>query len=115
MEIIGRLTADAVVKTTKNNRQVVAFSIAINNYYKNLKGERKNITTYVNCSYWINTGIAELLGKGSILSLYGSLSMKAYIDPQGKPQPVLYFHVNNITFITQRKKVETVQEEVEVF
>lgn len=111
MEIIGRLTADAVVKTTKNDRQVVEFSIAINNYYKNLKGERKNVTTYVNCSYWLNTGIAELLKKGSILSLYGSLSMKAYIDPQGKPQPVLYFHVNNITFITQRKKAAISQEE----
>ena len=34
MELTGRVTADAVVSTTKSGKEVVEFSIAINDYYK---------------------------------------------------------------------------------
>ncbi len=52
MEITGRLTADAIVNKVNNDRQVVNFSIAINDKYKP-KGstEVKEIVTYIDCSY----------------------------------------------------------------
>ena len=34
MEIVGRITKDAVVSQLKDERKVVNFSIAINDYYK---------------------------------------------------------------------------------
>ena len=34
MELTGRITADAVIRTVKEEKQVVSFSIAINEYYK---------------------------------------------------------------------------------
>lgn len=51
MVLIGRITKDAVIKKLKDERQVVNFSIAINDYYKP-KGaaEGVTITTYYNCS-----------------------------------------------------------------
>ena len=52
MTIIGRITQDAIVNTTKDDRKVVNFSLAINDSYKPKGGgERVKVTTYCNCSY----------------------------------------------------------------
>ena len=40
MNITGRLTGDAEVRTTSNGKQVVNFSVAVNDSYKNKQGER---------------------------------------------------------------------------
>jgi single-strand DNA-binding protein len=54
MEIlIGRLTADAKVATLKDDRQVVNFSIAMNDSYKTKGSETvTQVVTYFNCAYW---------------------------------------------------------------
>ena len=103
MEITGRLTDEAKVNKTSNGKEVVNFCIAINERYKNSQGETKKETAFVNCSYWITTKVAEHLHKGMIVSLYGNLSCKAYIDNQGEAQPVLNFHTNDIKFISKSR------------
>ncbi len=40
MNIIGRLTKNAEVRTLSNDKQVVNFSVATNESYKNKQGER---------------------------------------------------------------------------
>jgi single-strand DNA-binding protein len=61
--IVGRITQNAVINTLKNDKKVVNFSVAINDSYKTKQGERKEQTTYYNCSYWINAKIADFLPK----------------------------------------------------
>lgn len=97
MEIIARLTKDAEVKTLKDERQVVSFSVAINDSYKP-KGARETtkVTTYVDCAYWANPAIAKFLTKGTLVELYGRLGVNAYINMQGEAKASLRFHVNNI-------------------
>lgn len=104
MEIIGRLTDGATVSKTRNGKEVVNFCIAVNERYKSKDGSTVKTTIYINCSYWVNTKVAEHLHKGTIVSLFGSLSTKAYIDNNGEAQPVLYYHVNNIKIIAQSHK-----------
>jgi single-strand DNA-binding protein len=53
MNITGRLTKDAKVSTLSDSRQVVNFSVAINESYKNKKGDRVEQTTFFECAYWI--------------------------------------------------------------
>jgi single-strand DNA-binding protein len=97
MELFGRLTADAVVNTVKGGRKVVHFSIALNDSYKTSgSDEWKQFTTYVNCSYWINDAIAKNLTKGSLVEIYGRISVNAWINIQGEAKGSLNFHVNNI-------------------
>lgn len=48
MNIIGRLTRDAEVRNLPNEKQVVNFSIATNDNYRNKQGERIEQTTYLN-------------------------------------------------------------------
>ena len=105
MEITGRLTADAQVKKLKDNRELVAFCIAINDSYKNKDGEKKDETTFINCSYWITTKIADSLKKGSIVTLFGRIGQNTYKDMDGDVHSYLTFHVNNIKIVQGKKSV----------
>ena len=97
MEIIGRLTADAKVNTLKDERQVVNFGIAMNDFYRTKNSEQgKKITTYVQCAYWINSNIAERLTKGTMVELFGRIGVNAYSGINGEAKATLIFHVNNI-------------------
>ena len=97
MEIIGRVTADATVSETKAGKKVVNFSIAINDTYKT-KGssEVQKITTYINCSYWINPGVGAYLTKGSLVECAGRIGANAWTNKDGEVKASLTFHVNRI-------------------
>lgn len=103
MEITGRLTADAEIKTLKDERQLVRFSIAINDYFKTKDGEGKQVTTYVDCAYWINTGISARLKKGTVVSLFGRISVNAYTGMDGTAKATLAFHASDIKVVAQPK------------
>ncbi len=106
MEIIGRVTGDAKVRKLNDGREVVSFSIAINDYYKTKDGEKKNVATFIDCSYWVSNKIAEHLKKGSIVSLFGRIGINAYINMKGEAQASLTFHVNNIKVVVYGKKTD---------
>ncbi|KQS36822.1 single-stranded DNA-binding protein [Pedobacter sp. Leaf194] len=95
MEITGRLTADAVVRTVKQDKKVVGFTIALNESYRS--GEkRKQITTYIECAYWRNEGIAEYLKKGNVVQVYGRIGVNAYLFGNNEAKATLTFHVSEI-------------------
>jgi len=108
MEITGRVTADASVQKVNNDKQVVNFSIAINDNYKP-KGstEVKEVTTYINCSYWLNATTAQWLKKGTLVQLFGRISMNVYNNSEGLAVGTLTFHTNNIKILVFPKKEET--------
>ncbi len=97
MELTGRVTADAVISTTKSGKEVVEFSIAINDYYKP-KGatEGVQVTQYVECSYWISTGVASRLLKGAVAEVSGRISVQPYIGKDGTAKASLNMHCYNI-------------------
>jgi len=99
MEITGRITKDAVVNQLKDERQVINFTVVINDYYKaKNSSEVKKITTYINCSYWLNSKIAERLTKGTLVELSGRIGVNAYTSLQGEAKASLTFHVNSLKF-----------------
>jgi single-strand DNA-binding protein len=56
MNIVGRLTRDAQVRTLDNGKAVVNFSVAVNDSYKDKQGEQVQRVEYFNCAYWVSTG-----------------------------------------------------------
>lgn len=118
MVFIGRLTKDAVVAQLKNDRKVVNFSLAVNDYYKPKNGDKRvTVTAYVNCAYWISTGIATWLKKGSLIEITGRLTVNAYTDMQGEVRGSLNCHVDSIKIHQQVKaditKAEAKQQPVD--
>ncbi len=97
MELVGRLTADAIVKELPDGRKVVQFSIAINNSYKSKESQEvKQQTIFVNCSYWQAIGVAPYLTKGRQVELFGTIGVNAYTNGAGEARANLTFHVNNV-------------------
>lgn len=108
MEITGRVVANSVVQKVNNDKQVVNFSIAINDNYKP-KGstEVKEVVTYINCSYWLNAKTADWLKKGALVQLSGRIGMNVYSNSEGKAIGSLTFHTNNIKILAFAKKAES--------
>jgi single-strand DNA-binding protein len=107
MVLIGRLTKDAVVTQLKDERKVVNFTVAVNDYYKPKNSDKGvNITTYVNCAYWISQAIAERLKKGNLIEISGRLAVNAYKDMQGEARGSLNCHVDSIK-VHQQMKADT--------
>jgi single-strand DNA-binding protein len=92
MKITGRVTADAVVRTTKTGKEVVSFSVAINQGY--LKdGQYYEATQFINCSYWLDTAAANDLTKGVQVDLAGRIGIDAYMK-DGQPKASITLNVS---------------------
>ncbi|MDE3183190.1 MAG: single-stranded DNA-binding protein [Bacteroidota bacterium] len=102
MNIIGRLTRDAKVNTLPNEKQVVNFSVAVNDSYKNKQGERVQLTEYFNCAYWISPNVAKVLTKGALVELTGRVSAQAWLNKEGKANAALHFHTSQIKLYSGR-------------
>lgn len=110
MNITGRLTKDAKVSTLSDSRQVVNFSVAINESYKNRKGDKVEQTTFFDCAYWISPRVAEWLTKGTVVELTGMVSARAWTGNDGEPRAGLNFNTSNIKLHGGGKKSERAQE-----
>ena len=108
--IVGRITQNAVINILKNDKKVVNFSVAINDSYKTKQGERKEQTTYYNCSYWINAKIAEYLTKGTLVELSGRISSNAWIGKDGEIKSGLNFNTSRIKFHGSAQKSQNYTE-----
>jgi len=109
MNITGRVTKDAKVSTLSDSRQVVNFSVAINESYKNKKGDRVEQTTFFECAYWISPRVAEWLTKGTVVELTGMVSARAWKGNDGEPRAGLNFNTSNIKLHGGGKKPEGAQ------
>jgi single-strand DNA-binding protein len=109
MNIIGRLTRDAEVYTTPQEKKVVNFSVAINDSYRNKQGERIEQTSYFDCSYWISANVAKILLKGALVELTGRVSTRAWTATNGELRSSLNFHASTIKLHGGSKKIEQAQ------
>ncbi|MEH3112179.1 single-stranded DNA-binding protein [Pedobacter terrae] len=109
MNIIGRLTRDAEVRTLSNEKQVVNFSVAVGDSYRNGQGERVEQTTFFDCAYWLSANVAKLLTKGTLVELTGRVSTRAWIGKDGEAHAGLNFNTSQIKLHGGSKKAETAQ------
>lgn len=100
MNIIGRLTRDAEVRNLPNQKQVVNFSVAINENYRNKQGEWIEQTTFFDCAFWLSTKVAELLTKGALVELDGRVFTRAWLGKDGQPRA-------GLNFLTSRIKIHS--------
>ncbi len=80
MLFTGRLTADAEVKELKNDKKVTNFVVALNTKFKTKVGDKKEKTAFVDCSYWVNPGLAIYLTKGAVVEVNGWVKAEAYLS-----------------------------------
>jgi single-strand DNA-binding protein len=100
MELTGRLTADAKVSEVKGGKKVVNFSIAINDSYKPKDGERVELTTYVECAYWMNAKVGQYLKKGLLIQLNGHMGSRAWVNRDGDAKSYLTCNISHLKFLS---------------
>ena len=113
--IKGRVTKDAEVKTLESGKEVVNFSVAVNEKYKKQNGDAVERVEYFNCAYWFDTSIAAILKKGTVVELSGWISAEAYIkDNDAKPKLTMQVQSVKCPFVPKKKEGSTAPARGEV-
>lgn len=109
MQIVGRVTKNAKVSTTKSGKEVINFDVAVNEKYKvKATGELKSSTKFIQCAMWRGTSLAPYLTKGKLLQLTGDIDARGYLNKEGKPAAALTLRVIKLTFLEKsRDKTNT--------
>jgi single-strand DNA-binding protein len=113
MEMTGKLTRNAAVKEVKGGKKVTEFSMVLTDSYKPKEGDRVYISTFVECSYWMNPGLAEYLTKGKIVTVTGRLGAQAWLNKDNEPKATITCNVSNVKLLgsaagTERADTEAV-------
>ncbi len=113
MEITGRVIRDSAVRRA-GEKEVLCFTIAVNDRYKiSGSSEYKEVTTFINCSYWIAMKAGQWVKKGAVVLLSGRLGMHVYINSDGNPIGSIDFHVDKISFVAFAKRSSDNMDAVE--
>lgn len=99
LQIVGNLGKDCIVKEV-NGKNVINFSVAHTERYKDSQGNQKERTTWVECAYWTDkTAIAPYLVKGKMVYAEGSPEADPYTNKEGQPAATLRMRVQTVQLL----------------
>ncbi len=99
MQVIGNLGRDAT-NNVVSGKNVMNFTVAHTEKYRDSKGEQKDRTIWVDCSYWTDrTGILPFLIKGTQVYVEGAPDLRQYTRNDGTPGASLTLRVFNIQLL----------------
>ena len=101
VQLIGILGKKPEVKKTDAGKKLVKFSVATNEIYTNVKGEKVKETQWHNVIAWGKVAdVAEkYLDKGVEIALEGKLITKDYLDKEGNKKYVTEIQVNELLLL----------------
>lgn len=103
--LIGYAGADSEMKFTSGGTPVATFSLAVNETFKNGRGEKKTNTLWIRCVAWRRCAeiVGEHVTKGKFLFIEGRLQFRSYEDRQGQKHDVTEVVANTVRFLGPAK------------
>ncbi|MEO5647544.1 MAG: single-stranded DNA-binding protein [Chitinophagaceae bacterium] len=99
LQIIGHLGKDCLVKDI-NGKNVMSFTVAHSEKFKDQLGVLKEKTIWVDCSYWSDrTAIAPYLKKGTQVYAEGFPEVDTYQNKEGQHVAALRMRVMNVQLL----------------
>jgi single-strand DNA-binding protein len=99
MQIIGRLGKDCVVNTV-NSKNVINFSVAHSEKYKDSQNNLQEKTIWVDCAYWTDrTAVAQYLTKGTQVFVEGQPEARSFQRNDGTPGSSLSLRVREVQLL----------------
>ena len=99
LQIVGNLGKDCIVKEV-NGKNVINFSVAHTERFKDAQGNQKERTTWVECAYWTDrTAVAQYLTKGKMVYAEGSPEAEAYTNKEGQAAATLRMRVQSVQLL----------------
>ena len=101
VQLIGNLGKIPEIKQTETGKKLVKFSVATNETYTNLKGEKVKETQWHNLVAWGKLAdVAEkYLNKGSEIAIEGKLITRDYTDKEGNKKYITEIQVNELLLL----------------
>ncbi|RYG05197.1 MAG: single-stranded DNA-binding protein [Chitinophagaceae bacterium] len=102
MTAIGNLGKDCTTNTV-NGRNVINFSIAHTEKYKDAQGNPVEKTTWVECAYWTDrTAVSQYLRKGTQVYVEGIPEARSYPKNDGTTGVSLTVRVQSVQLLGTR-------------
>ena len=102
MQVIGNLGKDCVVNTV-NGKNVINFTVAHTEKYKDSQGNSQEKTTWVDCAYWTDrTALAQYLVKGKQVYAEGQPEVRSFTRQDGTAGASLSLRVREVQLLGGR-------------
>ncbi|OLY93208.1 single-strand binding protein [Cnuella takakiae] len=102
MQVIGRLGKDCMVNTV-NGKNVINFTVAHSEKYKDSQGNNQERTTWVDCAYWTDrTAVAPYLTKGTQVYVEGAPEVRTFTRNDGTSGATLTMRVRDVQLLGGR-------------
>jgi single-strand DNA-binding protein len=99
MQVIGRLGKDCVVNAV-NGKNVMNFTVAHSEKYKDSQGNQQEKTIWVDCAYWSDrTAVAQYLTKGTQVYVEGQPEARSFQRNDGTPGSSLSLRVREVQLL----------------
>lgn len=99
LQVIGYLGRDCTVSEV-NGKNVINFTVAHSEKFKDGQGNLVDKTTWVSCAYWTDrTAIAPYLTKGQLVFVEGAPEAEAYTNKDGQQAAALRLRVFTIQLL----------------
>lgn len=99
LQVIGNLGKDCITNMV-NGKNVINFSLAHHEKFKDAQGNQKERTTWVDCAYWTDrTAIAPYLKKGTQVYVDGAPEVKTYQKNDGSTGFSLSLRVSTVQLL----------------
>ena len=99
LQVIGNLGKDCVTNAV-NGKNVINFSVAHTEKYKDAQGNQKDKTIWVECAYWTErTAIAPYLRKGTQVYVDGAPELRTYTKSDGTNGASLTLRVSSVQLL----------------
>jgi single-strand DNA-binding protein len=103
MQIIGHLGRDCVVNTV-NGKNVINFTVAHTEKFRDAQGNNQEKTTWVDCNYWTDrTAVSPYLTKGKQVYVDGTPDVRSYQKNDGTPGASLNLRVREVQLLGGRE------------
>ena len=102
MQVIGNLGKDCVVNTV-NGKNVINFTVAHTEKYKDSQGNNQEKTTWVDCAYWTDrTAIAPYLTKGTQVFVEGNPEVRSFQRNDGTAGASLSLRIREVQLLGRK-------------
>lgn len=99
MQVIGRLGKDCTVNTV-NGKNVINFTVAHSEKYRDSQGNNQEKTTWVDCAYWTDrTAVAPYLQKGTQVFVEGTPEVRSFTRNDGTAGASLSLRVREVQLL----------------
>ena len=109
--ISGNLVANPTLRETNSGTPVASVTIANNEFFNDGKGERQQVTTFVDVTAWGKSGenLASLAKKGQEIIIEGQLRRNDWESEDGQKHSKHFLRAENWQFTQFRRQEESAE------